>query len=105
MGNQGQRPGPKGASSRHGKGQQRRNVGQRDRRLATSTVLTRIAEFAKSIVTKCVQRDQKNKKRGTRWTPVEVGELKTLARRKVRAARIAKRLKRTEGATLQKLSA
>ncbi len=36
------------------------------------------------------------------WTTVQVRELKTLARKKTPAARIAKRLKRTEGATRQK---
>jgi hypothetical protein len=36
------------------------------------------------------------------WTPVQVRELKTLARKKVPAAKIAKTLKRTEGATRQK---
>jgi hypothetical protein len=36
------------------------------------------------------------------WTSVQVRELKTLARKKTPAARIAKRLKRTEGATRQK---
>ena len=36
------------------------------------------------------------------WTSVEVRELKSLARKKVPAAKIAKTLKRTEGATRQK---
>ena len=36
------------------------------------------------------------------WTSIQVRELKTLARKKTPAARIAKRLKRTEGATRQK---
>jgi len=36
------------------------------------------------------------------WTSVEVRELKTLAKKKVPAERIAKTLKRTEGATRQK---
>jgi len=36
------------------------------------------------------------------WTSVQVRELKTLARKKVPAAKIAKTLKRTEGATRQK---
>lgn len=36
------------------------------------------------------------------WTATEVRELKTLARKKTPAARIAKRLRRTEGATRQK---
>jgi hypothetical protein len=36
------------------------------------------------------------------WTSVQVRELKTLARKKIPAARIAKTLKRSEGATRQK---
>jgi hypothetical protein len=36
------------------------------------------------------------------WTPTHVRTLKTLARKKTRAARIAKALNRTEGATRQK---
>ncbi len=36
------------------------------------------------------------------WTPVQVRELKSLARKKVPAGRIARTLKRTEGATRQK---
>ncbi len=36
------------------------------------------------------------------WTPVQVRELKSLARKKVPAPKIAKSLKRTEGATRQK---
>ena len=36
------------------------------------------------------------------WTPAHVRELKLLARRKTPAARIARTLKRTEGATRQK---
>ncbi len=36
------------------------------------------------------------------WTPEQVRTLKTLAKKKTRAARIAKTLKRTEGATRQK---
>ncbi len=36
------------------------------------------------------------------WTPDHVRTLKTLARKKTTAARIAKTLKRTEGATRQK---
>jgi hypothetical protein len=36
------------------------------------------------------------------WTPDQVRTLKTLARKKTQAARIAKTLKRTEGATRQK---
>jgi len=43
----------------------------------------------------------KSKKRRA-WTSTEVRELKTMARRKTPAARIAKKLKRTEGATRQK---
>ena len=44
---------------------------------------------------------KKSKKRRA-WTSTEVRELKTMARRKTPAARIAKKLKRTEGATRQK---
>ena len=36
------------------------------------------------------------------WTPVHVRTLKALARKKTHAARIAKTLKRSEGATQQK---
>jgi hypothetical protein len=36
------------------------------------------------------------------WTPAQVRTLKTLAKKKTRAARIAKTLKRSEGATRQK---
>jgi hypothetical protein len=36
------------------------------------------------------------------WTPAQVKTLKVLARKKTRAARIAKTLKRSEGATRQK---
>jgi hypothetical protein len=36
------------------------------------------------------------------WTPAQVRTLKTLARKKTHAAKIAKALKRTEGATRQK---
>jgi hypothetical protein len=44
-------------------------------------------------------RKQRN---GRAWTPEQVHTLKTLARRKTRAAQIAKTLKRTVGATRQK---
>jgi hypothetical protein len=43
----------------------------------------------------------KNGKRRS-WTAEDVRTLKTLARKKARAGRIAKKLKRTEGATRQK---
>jgi hypothetical protein len=36
------------------------------------------------------------------WTPKQIRTLKTLARRKTHAARIARTLKRSEGATRQK---
>ena len=36
------------------------------------------------------------------WTATEVRELKTMAKKKTAASRIAKKLKRTEGATRQK---
>jgi hypothetical protein len=37
------------------------------------------------------------------WTKTDVRELKSLAREKMPAGRIARRLKRTEGATRQKV--
>ena len=43
----------------------------------------------------------KNGKRRA-WTAVQVRELKSLAKKKTPAGRIAKKLKRTEGATRQK---
>ena len=42
------------------------------------------------------------KSRRREWTAQEVRELKTLARQKTPAAQIARKLKRTEGATRQK---
>ncbi len=44
---------------------------------------------------------KKSKKRRA-WTATEVRELKTLAKKKTAASRIAMKLKRTEGATRQK---
>ncbi len=44
----------------------------------------------------------KNSKRRRAWTTADVRTLKTLAKKKTRAARIARTLKRTEGATRQK---
>jgi hypothetical protein len=44
---------------------------------------------------------KKSKKRRA-WTAGEVRELKTMARKKTPAGRIAKKLKRSEGATRQK---
>jgi hypothetical protein len=44
----------------------------------------------------------KTKKKRRAWTSSEVRELKTMARKKTPAAQIAKKLKRTEGATRQK---
>jgi hypothetical protein len=44
---------------------------------------------------------QRKKKRRA-WTSGEVRELKTMARKKTTAGRIAKKLRRTEGATRQK---
>jgi hypothetical protein len=41
-----------------------------------------------------------NKRRS--WTAVEVREMKTMARKKTPAGKIAKKLKRSEGATRQK---
>jgi hypothetical protein len=44
----------------------------------------------------------KRKKKRRAWTSAEVRELKTMARKKTRASQIAKKLRRTEGATRQK---
>jgi hypothetical protein len=44
---------------------------------------------------------KKSKKRRA-WTATEVRELKSMARKKTPAGRIAKKLKRSEGATRQK---
>ena len=44
----------------------------------------------------------KRKKKRRAWTSGELRELKTMARKKIKASQIAKRLRRTEGATRQK---
>ena len=44
----------------------------------------------------------KTKKKRRAWTSGEVRELKTMARKKSKASQIAKKLRRTEGATRQK---
>jgi hypothetical protein len=44
----------------------------------------------------------KRAKKRRAWTSGEVRELKTMARKKTPAGKIAKKLKRTEGATRQK---
>jgi len=44
----------------------------------------------------------KRAKKRRAWTPEHLRTLKTLARKKTKAAKIAKTLKRTEGATRQK---
>jgi hypothetical protein len=44
----------------------------------------------------------KMKKKRRAWTAAEVRELKAMAKKKTTAAQIAKKLKRTEGATRQK---
>ena len=44
----------------------------------------------------------KRAKKRRAWTATEVRELKTLAKKKTAAGKIAKRLRRTEGATRQK---
>ena len=44
----------------------------------------------------------KRTKKRRAWTSNEVRDLKTMAKRKTPASRIAKKLKRTEGATRQK---
>ena len=45
---------------------------------------------------------KKVSKRRREWTTADVRTLKTLAKKKTRAAKIARTLKRTEGATRQK---
>jgi len=47
------------------------------------------------------KKSKKSKKRRA-WTSTEVRALKTMARTKTSAGRIAKKLRRTEGATRQK---
>jgi hypothetical protein len=44
----------------------------------------------------------KRAKKRRAWTSAEVRDLKSMAKRKTTASRIAKKLKRTEGATRQK---
>jgi hypothetical protein len=44
----------------------------------------------------------KNGKKRRAWTSVQVRELKTMARKKAPAVKIAKKLKRSESATRQK---
>jgi len=44
----------------------------------------------------------KKAKKRRAWTATEVRDLKTMARKKTPAAKIAKKLKRSEGATRQK---
>jgi hypothetical protein len=44
----------------------------------------------------------KRAKKRRAWTSTEVRELRTLAKKKTTAGKIAKRLRRTEGATRQK---
>ncbi len=44
----------------------------------------------------------KSKKKRRAWTAAEVRELKAMAKKKTTASQIAKKLKRTEGATRQK---
>ena len=46
----------------------------------------------------------KNGSKRRAWTSVQVRELKSIARKKTPAPKIAKKLKRTEGATRQKAS-
>jgi hypothetical protein len=46
----------------------------------------------------------KNGSKRRAWTSVQVRELKSMARKKTPAPKIAKKLKRTEGATRQKAS-
>jgi hypothetical protein len=44
----------------------------------------------------------KTKKKRRAWTAAEIRELKAMAKKKTTASQIAKKLKRTEGATRQK---
>ena len=44
----------------------------------------------------------KRKKKRRAWTSSELRELKTMARKKTKGSQIAKKLRRTEGATRQK---
>jgi hypothetical protein len=44
----------------------------------------------------------KTKKKRRAWTSAEVRDLKAMAKKKTTASQIAKKLKRTEGATRQK---
>ena len=44
----------------------------------------------------------KRKKKRRSWSSVEVRDLRTMARKKTPASKIAKKLRRTEGATRQK---
>ncbi len=44
----------------------------------------------------------KTKKKRRAWTAAEVRELRAMAKKKTTASQIAKKLKRTEGATRQK---
>jgi hypothetical protein len=44
----------------------------------------------------------KRKKKRRAWTSSELRDLKTMARKKTKASQIAKKLRRTEGATRQK---
>ena len=44
----------------------------------------------------------KRKKKRRAWTSSELRELKAMARKKTKASQIAKKLRRTEGATRQK---
>jgi len=45
---------------------------------------------------------KRRKKKRSHWAPDDVRQLKAMARRKVPAPKIARKLKRTEGATRQK---
>jgi hypothetical protein len=45
---------------------------------------------------------KRRKKKRRAWTSSELRELKTMAHKKTRASQIAKKLRRTEGATRQK---
>jgi hypothetical protein len=69
-------------------------------RLSLLLLLTRGATTTFSHLGVCLMTKTATKRRA--WTPEHVRTLKTMARQKKKASRIAKTLKRSEGATRQK---
>jgi hypothetical protein len=72
---------------------------------APATRFERGFSFARLSATSIISHMEIRMKNGSKrraWTSVQVRELKTMARKKTPAGRIAKKLKRTEGATRQK---